>query len=113
MQACDPHLAFQILAPPILFYSASMLPRSALLRGLVHVGAFGVVGVGTGSVMTAEIARYILPFDFSWFQSLLFGAIVAATDPVAAVALLQEASMIVMVSLQQACMLNMHLNICV
>lgn len=40
--------------------------------------------------MTAVVAHFILPYDWSWPQSLLFGAIVAATDPVAAVALLKE-----------------------
>jgi len=40
--------------------------------------------------MTAVIMRYLFPYNWTWPQSFLFGAIVAATDPVAAVALLKE-----------------------
>lgn len=50
----------------------------------------GVVGVGTGTAMTAVVMRYILPYDWTWAQCFLFGAVVAATDPVAAVSLLRQ-----------------------
>ena len=57
-----------------------------------HIVMLGIVGVGTGTVMTAVVMRYILPYDWTWLQSFLFGAIVAATDPVAAVSLLKQVS---------------------
>ena len=40
--------------------------------------------------MVGTLTRYILPHPWTWTQALLFGAIVAATDPVAAVAVLRE-----------------------
>ena len=54
----------------------------------------GIVGVGTGTVMTAVVMRYVLPYDWTWPQSFLFGAIVAATDPVAAVSLLKQVRLV-------------------
>lgn len=54
----------------------------------------GIVGVGTGTVMTAVVMRYVLPYDWAWSQSFLFGAIVAATDPVAAVSLLKQVRLV-------------------
>ena len=41
-----------------------------------------------GTFLTAACARYLLPYDWSWTLCLAFGSILAATDPVAVVALL-------------------------
>eukprot|EP00208_Stichococcus_sp_RCC1054_P003626 CAMPEP_0206134718 /NCGR_PEP_ID=MMETSP1473-20131121/172_1 /ASSEMBLY_ACC=CAM_ASM_001109 /TAXON_ID=1461547 /ORGANISM="Stichococcus sp, Strain RCC1054" /LENGTH=489 /DNA_ID=CAMNT_0053526339 /DNA_START=204 /DNA_END=1673 /DNA_ORIENTATION=- len=86
----DAHFLAALLLPPILYIGASGLERQVLLTNWFHILLLGVVGVVTGCGMTAVVAHFILPYDWSWPQSLLFGAIVAATDPVAAVALLKE-----------------------
>ena len=53
----------------------------------------GTVGVGTETVMTAVgLTEHFIPCDWTWPQSFLFGAIAAATDPVAAVLLLEQVS---------------------
>lgn len=44
-------------------------------------------GVLLGTGMVALVARYILPYGWTWSVSLTFGAVLSATDPVAVVAL--------------------------
>lgn len=39
---------------------------------------------------TALVARFVLPYGWSWNISMVFGSILAATDPVAVVALLKD-----------------------
>jgi len=76
--------------PPVLFHAAGSLPQARLSQSAWHVTLLGVFGVGTGAVMTAVIMRHVFPYGWNWPQSFLFGAIVAATDPVAAVSLLKQ-----------------------
>lgn len=64
----------------------------------------GIIGVGTGTVMTAVIMKLLFPYGWTWPQSFLFGAIVAATDPVAAVSLLKQVGMVLCFT---------HVTICV
>jgi len=90
IQGLDPGFLFLLLAPPVLFHAAGTLPKAHLSHSACHITLLGIVGVGTGAVMTAVIMRYMFPYGWSWPQSFLFGAIVAATDPVAAVSLLKQ-----------------------
>ena len=50
--------------------------------------AFPMVLAGT--TLTAMVGHYILPYGWSWAFSMMFGAILSATDPVAVSALLNE-----------------------
>lgn len=45
-----------------------------------------------GTVLTAVLVKYTFPYGWSWVESLLFGAMFSATDPVAVVAVLKEVS---------------------
>lgn len=47
-------------------------------------------GVIVGAFLTACFVKFVLPYDWDWNLSLVFGSMVAATDPVAVVALLEE-----------------------
>ncbi len=47
-------------------------------------------GVVLQAFLIAAVAVYVLPYDWEWTESWLFGAILSATDPVAVVALLKE-----------------------
>ena len=90
IQGLDPGFLFLLLAPPVLFHAAASLPKAHLSQSAWHITLLGIVGVGTGAVMTAVIMKYVFPYGWTWPQSFLFGAIVAATDPVAAVSLLKQ-----------------------
>ena len=50
-------------------------------------------GVLVGTALTAVLVKYTFPYDWSWVESLLFGAMFSATDPVAVVAVLKEVSL--------------------
>ena len=43
-----------------------------------------------GAFATAAFAKWCLPYDWSFAFSMLLGSILAATDPVAVVALLKD-----------------------
>ena len=43
-----------------------------------------------GTILTAVLVKYTFPYDWTWVESLLFGAMFSATDPVAVVAVLKE-----------------------
>lgn len=90
LQDIDPGFLFVLLAPPILFHASGALPRLKLIHSAWHIVTLGIVGVGSGTVMTAVVMKFVLPYGWTWPQSFLFGAIVAATDPVAAVSLLKQ-----------------------
>ncbi len=89
-QVIHPSLLTSLFLPPVLFAGAYALPRRILIRNASHIALLGVVAVLTGTGMTAVAVKCVLPYSWSWPQALLFGAIAAATDPVAAVALLKE-----------------------
>lgn len=43
-----------------------------------------------GTALTAAMVKYTFPYGWTWVESLLFGAMFSATDPVAVVAVLKE-----------------------
>ena len=88
----DPGFLFLLLVPPVLYHAAGSLPKLCLIQSSCHIVMLGIIGVGAGTVMTAVMMRYVFPYDWAWPQSFLFGAIAAATDPVAAVSLFKEVS---------------------
>jgi NhaP-type Na+/H+ or K+/H+ antiporter len=57
---------------------------------LSQVIILATVGVLIGQGLVAGFCYYVFPYDWDWKFSLLIGAILAATDPVAVVALLKE-----------------------
>ena len=42
------------------------------------------------SFLTAILAKYMFTYNWDWYQGMMFGAILSATDPVAVVALLRD-----------------------
>ena len=64
--------------------------RFASHRACLQVLLLAGPGVVIGTALTAVFVKYVFPYDWSWVQSLLFGAMLSATDPVAVIALLQE-----------------------
>jgi NhaP-type Na+/H+ or K+/H+ antiporter len=58
---------------------------------LLHLQAFPGVLIAMGSI--AVLMRYSFPYGWSWTQALLFGAMMAATDPVATIAVLGSVSL--------------------
>mgnify|MGYP003406563667 CR=1 FL=1 len=86
----DSEVLLLVFLPGLIFKDAYGLQvhifRVAL--GQCVISAFPMVLAGTS--LTALVAYYIFPFDWSFNLAMTFGSILSATDPVAVAALLQQ-----------------------
>jgi NhaP-type Na+/H+ or K+/H+ antiporter len=83
----NPHLLFFVFLPPLLFSEAMRINVKLAKTCLPQVLLLACPGVIFGTVVTGLVAKFILPYEWDWPMSLVFGAIMSATDPVAVVAL--------------------------
>lgn len=76
---------------------------------LLQIMVLAWPGVVVQFLLIGLCAKYVFPYNWTWPESFLFGAMMAATDPVAVVAVLQE----VRVS-EQGCLSlsSQHLTCC-
>jgi NhaP-type Na+/H+ or K+/H+ antiporter len=83
----DPHMIFHVFLPPLIFAEAMRLNLKMAMDVSGQVLVLACPGVLLGAATIASFSRYVFPYDWSWPTSLVFGAILSATDPVAVVAL--------------------------
>ena len=81
-------LIFDVVLPPLLFEAALNLHWSELKRDLVPVIALSTFGVALSAAVVAGGLFYWLGWPVE--SALVFGALIAATDPIAVIALLRE-----------------------
>lgn len=86
----DPHLLFFVFLPPLLFAEAMSLNVQLAKKCFSQALILACPGVLFGAFMTAVIGKYVLPYGWDWPIAMVFGAILAATDPVAVVALFKS-----------------------
>lgn len=79
---------YLVILPPLLFEAAISIRWSALRRDLLPVVLLSTVGVVISSVITALGMKYLL--DWPLTSAALFGVLIAATDPVAVIALFKD-----------------------
>ena len=81
-------LIFDVVLPPLLFEAALNLRWKELWRDLAPVVALATVGVA----LCAALVAWGLVHWLAWpaEPALAFGALIAATDPIAVIALLRE-----------------------
>ena len=79
---------FDVILPPLLFEAALSIRWSALRRDLPLVLALSTLGVGLCAVVVAAGLTFLLGWPPG--PALAFGALIAATDPIAVIALLRE-----------------------
>jgi CPA1 family monovalent cation:H+ antiporter len=79
----DPNLVFFVVLPPLIFSAAFHISWREFRNNMVAILmlAFGLVGFTVYAV--AAFARWALP-GFDWRLGLVLGAVIAATDPLAA-----------------------------
>ena len=82
-------LIFTALLPPLIFEAAFQLRWNELRRDLVVIGVFATLGVMLSGAITAAGMHFLA--DWQWIPALLFGALIAATDPVSVIATFREA----------------------
>ena len=86
----DNEVLFTVFLPGLLFKDALEINfhlLTACINQLLWL-AFPLVLIST--ILTALVGFYVFPYGWSWYMSLTFGCILAATDPVAISALLNE-----------------------
>ncbi|MEO7101712.1 MAG: cation:proton antiporter [Gemmatimonadaceae bacterium] len=94
-----PHLTkdllFAVFLPGLLFQAAFNLDAREFGRNWLGISSLAVPGVIVGIALTGVIATSViqglgLDSAFSWQYGLVFGALVAATDPIAVVSLFRD-----------------------
>jgi monovalent cation:H+ antiporter, CPA1 family len=82
-------LLFNVLLPPLIFEAALYIRWSELRRDLVLISTYATMGVLLSAAVTTLIMHYFAGWGIP--QSILFGVLIAATDPVSVIATFKEA----------------------
>ena len=86
----DPHLILFLFLPTLIFESAYSMEAHLFFRILPQIALLAIVGLIISMILSALAVHWLLSWGIG--VSLLFGALISATDPVAVVALLKEKS---------------------
>jgi CPA1 family monovalent cation:H+ antiporter len=82
-------LIFTVLLPPLLFEAAFYLQWDQLRRNFSVVLVLATLGVVLSAAVTALGMHYLAAWG--WMSALVFGILIAATDPVSVIATFKEA----------------------
>jgi CPA1 family monovalent cation:H+ antiporter len=82
-------LLFTVLLPPLIFEAAFYLHWKDLRKDLLLILVLASLGVFLAASVTAVGLHYIVTWE--WRVALLFGVLIAATDPVSVIAIFKEA----------------------
>jgi CPA1 family monovalent cation:H+ antiporter len=82
-------LIFFVFLPPLVFEAALFISWREFKRDLPVVVLLATVGVLLAAAVTATGMRYGL--DWDWGSAMVFGVLIAATDPVSVIATFNEA----------------------
>lgn len=82
-------LIFAGLLPPLIFEAAFYLRWSELRRDLPVVLALATGGVLLSAAVTSAGMHFFAQWE--WMSAIVFGAVIAATDPVSVIAVFREA----------------------
>lgn len=82
-------LLFTVLLPPLLFEAAFYLHWTELRRNFPVVVVLATLGVALSAGLTAAGMHFLLHWE--WIAALVFGVLIAATDPVSVIATFKEA----------------------
>jgi monovalent cation:H+ antiporter, CPA1 family len=88
-------LLFSVFLPGLLFEAAFHIEFREFWRNRLAITSLAVPGVAAAIVLTTVILTPVfnvihLNLDFSWEYALVFGALIAATDPIAVVAVFKS-----------------------
>lgn len=82
-------LLFKVLLPPLIFEAALYIHWQELRKDLGVVVTFATVGVLLSAGVTAAFMRFLVGWE--WNAAILFGTLIAATDPISVIATFKEA----------------------
>lgn len=84
----EPDLILGIFVPPLIFEAAFHLPVAELRRNLLPILALAIVGVLLTTFLVGGVVH--LGAGMAIANAIVFGSIIAATDPVAVIALFRS-----------------------
>jgi CPA1 family monovalent cation:H+ antiporter len=82
-------LIFSVFLPPLVFEAALFIRWREFKKDLPVVALLATLGVLLAAAVTAIGVRYAL--DWDWSSAVVFGVLIAATDPVSVIATFKEA----------------------
>ena len=82
-------LIFTIFLPPLIYEAAIYIKWQELRRDLPVILTLATVGVVLSAAVTAAGMHYLA--QWGWQSAILFGVLIAATDPVSVIATFKEA----------------------
>ncbi len=87
--ALTKQLVFTAFLPPLIFEAAIQLRWPDLRKDLLVILTFATVGVLLAATATAIGMHYLA--HWTWISALVFGVLIAATDPVSVIATFKDA----------------------
>lgn len=87
--AITKEMIFTIFLPPLVYEAALYIRWKELRRDLVVILVFATLGVLLAAAVTAIGMHYLV--NWPWQGAILFGVLIAATDPVSVIAAFKEA----------------------
>ena len=81
-------LIFEVILPPLLFEAALSIRWNELKRDMVPVLTLSTLGVAISALVVAAGMSYFLSWPIA--PALVFGVLIAATDPVAVIAMFKD-----------------------
>ena len=84
----DPHVLFTIFLPPLLFEASINLRADALRAAWKPIAAFALVGTLIATFVSGGLAAWLLGLPLA--VALVFGALMAPTDPISVMAILKR-----------------------
>jgi len=82
-------LIYTGLLPPLLFEAAYYIPWNELRRNFPVIAALATLGVLLSACISTAGMHFLAGWD--WLAALVFGVLIAATDPVSVIATFKEA----------------------
>ncbi len=82
-------LIFTVLLPPLLFEAAFYIHWNPLRRDFLVIVVLATLGVVLSALATALGMHYLA--HWQWLSAMVFGILIAATDPVSVIAIFKEA----------------------
>jgi monovalent cation:H+ antiporter, CPA1 family len=81
-------LIFSVFLPPLVFEAALFINWQQFKKDLPVIALLATVGVTLAAAVTAVGMHFVL--DWDWGSAIIFGILIAATDPVSVIATFKE-----------------------
>src|ERR1043165_1739752 len=82
-------LLFKLLLPPLIFEAAIHIRWQELRKNLLPIVVYATLGVLLSAATTASVMHFAV--GWVWPAAVIFGVLIAATDPVSVIATFKEA----------------------